>query len=325
MASSTTSTPTTLPPPPAIPAEKAKPKKDNSRRLDKNEKNVLLHLLQAPKLTNNDIARIIDVDERTVSRRRKQLRTLGHLSPERNSKGAEKLRPWHLERVVALLDEDNDLQLKDCQDFLRREFDLHVTLSTISRQLKRANHARATRPGYKATRPDLQGGGDGQAHEQAHEQPQPQPQQQHEGLTPQGELQPLQQQAVSTSPSQEPQQLTPWGRARLLAQDAARGVVPPGPQAQDNGTGPAVLKLACPFYLHNPQRYANAPFCRGQWPTARDVKFVVLNSSSPPLPSPPLLTALVQPSSTENISTGNTWCPSSDATAAWTISQTRQA
>lgn len=31
--------------------------KANSRRLDKDEKNVLLHLLQAPKLTNCDIAR----------------------------------------------------------------------------------------------------------------------------------------------------------------------------------------------------------------------------------------------------------------------------
>lgn len=71
--------------------------KANSRRLDKSEKNVLVHLLQAPKLTNGDIAKIIDVDERTISRRRKQLRTLGHLSPERNVKGAEKLRPWHLE------------------------------------------------------------------------------------------------------------------------------------------------------------------------------------------------------------------------------------
>lgn len=88
---------TPTPATPATPAAKTKAKKDNSRRLDKNEKNVLLHLLQAPKLTNNDIARIIDVDERTVSRRRKQLRTIGHLSPERNSKGAEKLRPWHLE------------------------------------------------------------------------------------------------------------------------------------------------------------------------------------------------------------------------------------
>lgn len=71
--------------------------KANSRRLDKAEKGVLVHLLQAPKLTNGDIAKIIDVDERTISRRRKQLRTLGHLSPERNVKGAEKLRPWHLE------------------------------------------------------------------------------------------------------------------------------------------------------------------------------------------------------------------------------------
>lgn len=77
--------------------------KANSRRLDKTEKGVLVHLLQAPKLTNGDIAKIIDVDERTISRRRKQLRTLGHLSPERNVKGAEKLRPWHLEVCRVLL------------------------------------------------------------------------------------------------------------------------------------------------------------------------------------------------------------------------------
>lgn len=89
----------------AVPQMSSKPaavatsasQRPNSRRLDKSEKNVLVHLLQAPKLTNGDIAKIIDVDERTISRRRKQLRTLGHLSPERNVKGAEKLRPWHLE------------------------------------------------------------------------------------------------------------------------------------------------------------------------------------------------------------------------------------
>lgn len=89
--------------------------------------------------------------------------------------------------------------------------------------------------------------------------------------------------------------------------------------------GPAV-KLACPFYRYDPQRYANAPFCRGQWPTARDVKLVILSSIRLALPpTPNLLTAVAQPASIENISTGNIWCPSSDATAAWTISQTRTA
>lgn len=83
--------------------------KPNSRRLDKSEKNVLVHLLQAPKLTNGDIAKIIDVDERTISRRRKQLRTLGHLSPERNVKGAEKLRPWHLEVQKTLFNQSMGL------------------------------------------------------------------------------------------------------------------------------------------------------------------------------------------------------------------------
>lgn len=88
---------------PAAPAASSTPQRANSRRLDKSEKNVLVHLLQAPKLTNGDIAKIIDVDERTISRRRKQLRTLGHLSPERNVKGAEKLRPWHLEVYILFI------------------------------------------------------------------------------------------------------------------------------------------------------------------------------------------------------------------------------
>ncbi|KAH8773384.1 hypothetical protein F5883DRAFT_24152 [Diaporthe sp. PMI_573] len=219
--------------------------KSNSRRLDKDEKNVLLHLLQAPKLTNCDIARILKVDERTISRRRKQLRTLGHLSPERNVKGAEKLHEWQLERVIALLDDNPDLQLKDIRDFLQTEYDLTVTVSTISRQLSRANHARARRPGYKGKRPDLQ-------------PPEP-------PLSAQGQPQyGLADAAIIELPRQ--------------SQPSATGELKPAHLPQQESP----LMLKCPYFAAFPQRYLSHPYCQNAWPTARDTKDHVVRQHSVP-------------------------------------------
>ncbi|KKY29631.1 hypothetical protein UCDDA912_g10442 [Diaporthe ampelina] len=219
--------------------------KANSRRLDKDEKNVLLHLLQAPKLTNCDIARILKVDERTISRRRKQLRTLGHLSPERNVKGAEKLHEWQLERVIALLDENPDLQLKDIKDFLQSEYDLTVTVSTISRQLSRANHARARRPGYKGKRPELQ----------APQLPLPAQDQARYGFG-------------DAAVGEQPHQSHPQAAAELQ---------PTGASQQDRP-----LMLKCPYFAANPQRYMSHPYCQSAWPTARDTKDHVVRQHSVP-------------------------------------------
>ncbi|KAG8162038.1 hypothetical protein KVR01_007803 [Diaporthe batatas] len=219
--------------------------KSNSRRLDKDEKNVLLHLLQAPKLTNCDIARILKVDERTISRRRKQLRTLGHLSPERNVKNAEKLHEWQLERVIALLDQNPDLQLKDVRDFLQTEYDLTVTVSTISRQLSRANHARARRPGYKGKRPDLQ----------PPEPPLPAQGQPEYGLSDPAVL-------------EQPRQNQPPATSKL----------PPTLTAQQER--PAILK--CPYFAAFPQEYSSHPFCQNAWPTARDAKDHIIKQHSAP-------------------------------------------
>lgn len=317
--------------------------KANSRRLDKTEKNVLVHLLQAPKLTNGDIAKIIDVDERTISRRRKQLRTLGHLSPERNVKGAEKLRPWHLEvcrplapglhassrwdtlgggradqklssqRVIARLEENNDLQLKDIQEYLKKEFDLHVTVSTISRQLSRANHARARRPGYKTTRPDLQ--------PQTQDQD-PQPQVQEQQQAHEEQQQPLPQ------PSAQEQDVP-------IVRPVPQPISPPAPEGQgvEALQQPAVesparatlqqgqiphVKLACPFFRHEPERFINGPFCQSSWHSVRDVKYVGSNLTVMRCAS------IIRPWAdrrSENTSFDSTCSPSSGATAAWGLSR----
>ncbi|KAJ4404226.1 hypothetical protein N0V82_010530 [Gnomoniopsis sp. IMI 355080] len=226
-----------------IPAQSSTSQKANSRRLDKSEKNVLVHLLQAPKLTNGDIAKIIDVDERTISRRRKQLRTLGHLSPERNVKGAQKLMPWHLEKIIALLEENDDFQLKDVQDFLQKEFDLHVTVSTISRQLSRAGHARARRPGYKNTRPDLQA----------------QEQEQQQQTSPE---------TVAHLPDVQ-SFLTPGHQLQSPIQGQVQEDVA---ENANSATPQGAVKLACPFFKYNPERYINGPFCQSSWHSVRDVK-----------------------------------------------------
>lgn len=228
------------------------------------------------------------VDERTISRRRKQLRTLGHLSPERNVKGAEKLHEWQLQvgptseppppprrdhhrgagglgavyrlltcavtlqRVIALLDQNPDLQLKDIKDFLQTEYDLNVTVSTISRQLSRANHPRARRPGYKGKQPDLQ--------------PPETP------LSAQGQPQYGLADAASIEQDQPRQ-----------SQPPATGERPPTHVAQQES--PPMLK--CPYFAAFPQEYLSHPYCQNAWPTARDAKCVAPQQWRIPSPTPP--------------------------------------
>lgn len=129
------------------------------------------------------------------------------------------------------------MQLRDVQQFLEKNYDLHVTVSTISRQLSRAGHARARRPGYKNTRPDLQ-----------------------------AEAQAQQQLPVATVVTSAQEMQRPVdGQAQGAEAADANGQAPP----------PAFYsKLACPFFKLDPQRYMDMPFCQSTWHTARDVKFV---------------------------------------------------
>lgn len=180
-----------------------------------------------------------------------------------------------LQRIIALLEENNDLQLKDVQEFLKKEFDLHVTVSTISRQLSRANHARARRPGYKNTRPDLQAEAEAQAQ--------------------QGQQQMQDVQAAATS-AQEPaecqglaggdslhavhqQQQEEQEQEQVQQQASVSPSVP-----QQHGQAPAeqipTVRLACPFYRHDPERYQHGPYCQSSWHSVRDVKCVKRPPSS---------------------------------------------
>ncbi|KUI73607.1 hypothetical protein VM1G_09216 [Cytospora mali] len=43
-----------------------------------------------------------------------------------------------------------------------------------------------------------------------------------------------------------------------------------------------LLRLKCPYYACNPQRYASHPYCQSAWPTARDVKDHVCRQHSTP-------------------------------------------
>ncbi|KAH8895182.1 hypothetical protein GQ53DRAFT_642306 [Thozetella sp. PMI_491] len=111
------------------------------KRLSDERLQVLERLLQIQKLTNHDIAFALDCDERTVRRRRYQYQQLGklrHKHPE-VAKNAEKLKPKHLEKLQEWLKDNENVLLDDMQEFLRRECGLEVSVSTISRQLKRAS------------------------------------------------------------------------------------------------------------------------------------------------------------------------------------------
>lgn len=155
-----------------------------------------------------------------------------------------------VQRVIALLDENPDLQLKDIKDFLQTEYDLTVTVSTISRQLSRANHARARRPGYKGKRPDLQ-----PSEPLLSAQGQPQ-----YGLADAAVIeQPRQSQSLATSNLQP---------AHVPQQERS-------------------LMLKCPYFAAVPQRYLSHPYCQNAWPTARDAKCVVSPHPNTPPPFGP--------------------------------------
>lgn len=167
------------------------------------------------------------------------------------------------QKVIALLEAQPDLQLKNIQDFLQTEYDLKVTVSTISRQLSRANKARATRPGYKGKRPDLQPTTPPQQAQlpQLPQPPQPQPQPLADSYTG----------GASTAPviQQQPQ---PTQRQAVVVVDDDDDDELESP-ATSHPIATHLMRLKCPYYACNPQRYASHPFCQSAWPTARDVKY----------------------------------------------------
>lgn len=122
-------------------------------------------------------------------------------------------------------------------------------MSTISRQLSRANHARARRPGYKGKRPDLQ-------------PPEP-------PLSAQDQPQYA---FADAAVGEQPRQSQPQAATDLQPTDALQQERP--------------LMLKCPYFAANPQRYMSHPYCQSAWPTARDAKCVDRGSGDP-LPSPP--------------------------------------
>lgn len=67
------------------------------KRLSDDRRQILAKLLQIEKLTNHDIAFVLNVDERTIRRRRYEFATTGSLAKARDvSKNAEKLKDEHL-------------------------------------------------------------------------------------------------------------------------------------------------------------------------------------------------------------------------------------
>jgi len=100
---------------------------------------ILKKLLQIQKLNNHDIAFVFDCDDRTIRRRRYEFAATGDLKKKRDvGKNAEKLKPELLQKLQAWIAAHEDALLQDCQDFLKKNFDVEVSRGTISRQLKSA-------------------------------------------------------------------------------------------------------------------------------------------------------------------------------------------
>ncbi|KAK3336527.1 hypothetical protein B0T19DRAFT_41766 [Cercophora scortea] len=111
------------------------------KRLSDYQRQILIKLLQIQKLSNHEIAWVLEVDERTIRRRRYQFLETGKLADTPDvSKNAEKLKAENLEKLQQWLqDGHEDALLGDMQAFLKEECGLDVSIPTISRQLKKAS------------------------------------------------------------------------------------------------------------------------------------------------------------------------------------------
>lgn len=69
-----------------------------SNRLSTFQRGILEKLLQIPKLTNAEIAVVLDCDKRTIQRRRLQFNNTGAVSnSSKTAKNAEKMKQHHVE------------------------------------------------------------------------------------------------------------------------------------------------------------------------------------------------------------------------------------
>ncbi|KAL2019243.1 hypothetical protein VTK56DRAFT_9970 [Thermocarpiscus australiensis] len=111
-----------------------------SKQLSDDHRAILAKLLQITKLNNREIAWVLNVDERTIRRRRYEFAATGQLKKHRNvSKNAEKLKPQYLEKLAAWHKEHPEALLDDMRSFLRSTCGLEVSIATISRQLKKVH------------------------------------------------------------------------------------------------------------------------------------------------------------------------------------------
>ncbi|KAK3995432.1 hypothetical protein QBC44DRAFT_234020 [Cladorrhinum sp. PSN332] len=109
------------------------------KRLTDDHRAILVKLLQITKLNNHEIAWVLNVDERTVRRRRDEFTKTGQLAKHKDvSKNAEKLKEHHLEKLVAWHKDHPDALLDDMQLFLEAECNLKVSVPTISRGLRKS-------------------------------------------------------------------------------------------------------------------------------------------------------------------------------------------
>ncbi|KAK4162089.1 hypothetical protein QBC43DRAFT_322310 [Cladorrhinum sp. PSN259] len=109
------------------------------KRLTDDHRAILVKLLQITKLNNHEIAWVLNVDERTIRRRRDEFTKTGQLAKHKDvSKNAEKLKDHHLEKLVAWHKDHPDALLDDMQLFLETECNLKVSVPTISRGLRKS-------------------------------------------------------------------------------------------------------------------------------------------------------------------------------------------
>ncbi|KAL1843151.1 hypothetical protein VTJ49DRAFT_2901 [Mycothermus thermophilus] len=127
------------------------------KQLNEEQRALLARCFQVKKLTNAEIAFILNVSITTIQRRRIEYEKTGVLKPHRDvSKNAEKLKPHHLEvdlfsqKLVEWHKDHPDALLYDMQLFLRVHCGVNLSTSTISRQFRKAIGVTSRLSGTKA-------------------------------------------------------------------------------------------------------------------------------------------------------------------------------
>lgn len=238
-AAATTTTPATTKPKRKAPAE---------RKLTNPELQAMERMFASSHISVVDIAKVFKIPSRTVMKHRSRFESSGKITRKTSE---PKLTPFHLEKLIELLDKNDNLGLTDLQKFLIDNYNVKVSGAWISTKLARANRPRR----LKQTRQppeELDSPNVANIEPETHNDLQPD---QVDG--PELSIEPLVEEVPEEPQEDESRDLD----SRLLPMDIDR-------HAELDGQ----LLFSCPYYRNDQWRFINNTTCRSGFPGILDLK-----------------------------------------------------